>query len=94
MADVLGVSIEELQEMKEEGLNMRDYAEENDLSNEELAELMKDVHTSAINAALEDGAITQEQADFMLSTIGSRSRVPFGFHFRGMHGDWNEGETE
>jgi hypothetical protein len=37
MADVLDVSVEELQEMKEDGLNMRDYAKENDLSDEEFA---------------------------------------------------------
>jgi len=94
MADALGVSVEELQEMKEDGLNLRDHAEENDLSGEELAELMKDVHTSAVNAALEDGAITQEQADFMLSMVGFGGRLPFDPGVRGMSGDWNEGETD
>jgi hypothetical protein len=84
LAEALDISVEELQVMKEDGFNLRDYAAENGLSPEELAEMMAEVNTNAINAALEDGAITQEQADWMLEAMGKfGTRMPFGTDFGG-----------
>lgn len=93
LAEALGVSVEELQEMKADGLNLRDYADENGLSDEALADLMKEVHTNAIKAALADGAITQEQADMLLEGVETFGpRMPFGPGFEnGMHGMRNGG---
>ena len=77
LADALGIKLDELEELKEEGFNLREYAEENEISPEELAELMVEVQTNAINAALADGAITQEQAEHMLSMVENHgSRIP------------------
>jgi hypothetical protein len=73
--------------MKENGLNLRDYAEENDLTVEELHDLMKEVHTRAIQAAFEDEAITEDQYEMMMERLeNSDGRLPFGPGFRGPRG--------
>jgi hypothetical protein len=93
LADALGVSVGELQAMKEDGLNLKEYAEEQGLTDEELRDLMVEVNTNAINAALEDGAITQEQADWMLDALeNSGGRMPFAPGFGGRHGKRNNGQ--
>jgi len=93
LAEVLGVSVGDLQEMKEDGFNLKDYADENGISTEELAEMMVEINTNAVNLALEDGAITQEQADMMLDAAGKfGARMPFGSDFGGgMRGRGNGG---
>ena len=87
LADALGVSIEEFQAMKEDGLNLKDYADEQDWTDEELKELLASAFTDAVNAALEDDAITQEQADWLLENLEkSNGRLPFGPGSRGRRG--------
>jgi hypothetical protein len=84
LAEVLNVSLDELQAMKEEGLNLKDYADENDLTFEELGELMKEVHSKAVQAAFDDGAITEDQYNTMLERLeNSDGRLPFGPGFKG-----------
>ncbi len=87
LADALNVSPNELQTMKEGGLNLRDYADENEMTVEELADLMKEVHTKAIQAAFDDGAITKDQYDMMMERLeNSDGRLPFGPGFKGPRG--------
>lgn len=70
LAEALDISVEELAEMRAEGgFNLKDYAEEMGLSDEEVVALHAEIFTNAINAALEDGAITQEQADLLLQRL-------------------------
>jgi hypothetical protein len=70
LAQVLDISVEELAEMRAEGgFNLKDYAEEMGLSHEETMVLHAEIFTNAVNAALEDGAITQEQADWLLQRL-------------------------
>ena len=86
LADALDISTEKLQTMKEEGFNLLDYAEENGLSDEDLDELMKSIYTAAINTALEDDAITKDQAEEMLQRLENfEGRMPFRPGSRG-HG--------
>jgi hypothetical protein len=93
LAEALGVSVEELQSMKKEGLNLKDYAEEQGLTDEELHNLMVEVYTNALNAAVKDGAITQEQADRLLEAIQNfEGRIPFDLGFRAPRGNWNNGQ--
>jgi hypothetical protein len=93
LAEALGVSVEELQSMKKEGLNLKDYADEQGMTDEELNEMMVEVYTNAINAALKDGAITQEQADGLLKAIQNfDGRLPFDLGFRAPRGNWNNGQ--
>lgn len=74
LADALGLSVEEFQALKaEEGFNLADYAVDEDMTVEEMQVMMQDVYTSAINAALADETITQEQADQMLKLLSNFS---------------------
>jgi hypothetical protein len=84
LAAALDVSLDELQKMKEDGLNLHDYAVENGVTVEELENLMLEVHTTAIQAAFDDGAITEDQYDMMKEQLeNSGGRIPFGPGFRG-----------
>jgi len=70
IVDELGISMEELQEMKaDQGFNLKEYAEEQGLSEDEFTALRIEIFTKAINAALKDGVITQEQADWILERM-------------------------
>ena len=89
IAEALGLTVEEFQAMKaDEGFNIVEYAQEQELTQEELKDWMEEIHTSAINTALKDGAITQDQADTMLEQIeefpGRLLYMP-GFEDRGPH---------
>ena len=93
LANALGVSVEELQAMKDDGLNLKDYADEQGWTDEELKEFVVDAFTEAVNAALEDDAITQEQADWLLEKLeDSDGRLPFGLGSRGRRGRRNHGD--
>jgi hypothetical protein len=79
MAEALDISLEDLQTMKEEGLNLNDYAVEKGLTVEELQNLIKSVHLNAIQAAFDDNAITEEQYQLLMERVeSSEGRLPFG----------------
>ena len=88
-AEALGLTIEEFQALKaDEGFNIVEYAEGQNMTKEELEQWMMEIHTNAINAALEDDAITQDQADALLEQLeNSPGRLPFMplFEDRGPH---------
>jgi len=87
LADALGISVEEFQSMKEDGLNLKDYADEQGWTDEQLKDIVSSAFTDAINAALEDDAITQEQADWLFENLEkSDGRLPFGNGSRGRRG--------
>lgn len=93
LADALGVSVEELQAMKEDGLNLKDYADEQGWSDEELKDFIAGVYKDAIDAALKDEAITQNQADKLLEQLENfDGRLPFGMP-RGPRGWWNQDDN-
>lgn len=71
IADALDISIDELQELRsEEGFSLRVYATDVlGISDEEITDWQADVFTNAVNAALEDGSITQVQADWVLEHL-------------------------
>jgi len=70
IADALGMTVEELEASHETGEHFRDLAEAQGLDTDELFTLVEEARTSALEAALEDGAITQEAFDFMKSRGG------------------------
>lgn len=70
IADALDMTVEELAEIKtENGFNLKTYADEQGLSEEEFTALHSEIFTNAVNMALDDGAITQEQADWVLEHL-------------------------
>lgn len=82
MADALGLSVEELDAMCENGTGLRQYAEEQGLSQEDMQAAMQAAFSSAVDAAVADGAITQEQADQIQERGGQGGRGGRG----GSHG--------
>jgi hypothetical protein len=70
IAEALDISVEELEEIKtEQGLNLKAYADEQGLSEEDFAAFRLEIFRNAVNMALVDGAITQEQADWVLERL-------------------------
>jgi hypothetical protein len=67
LAEALDLTAEELQARVEAGESMWDIAAGLGLSEDQVATLMQSAHDLAIDQALVDGAITQEQADWMNS---------------------------
>ena len=62
LADLLGISAEELAAAKEDG-TVRDLIEASGLTQEEIQVAMQEAHEAAVAQAVADGVITQEQAD-------------------------------
>src|SRR5688572_18091539 len=92
LAEALGMTVEELEAAKEAGQSPRDLAEEKGIDLETLRETMEATRLQAIEDALAQGLITQEQADW-LSTHNPRGhRGGFGRGGRGGQGGPNEGQ--
>jgi hypothetical protein len=66
VAEALGLSVEELDEAMAEGQTMWQIAEEQGIDPEDIRDAMQAVREDIINQAVEDGVLTQEQADWML----------------------------
>lgn len=69
MASVFGVTSEELQAVHDSGQTMWDYVQEQGMTQEQFTEKMLQARTQALEQAVADGVITQEQADWMLSRM-------------------------
>lgn len=65
LADALGFTTDEINERIQAGETPWQIALEEGLTEEQIQELMEDAHDQALQAAVEDGEITQEQADWM-----------------------------
>lgn len=103
IAEALGLTVEELDAAHDEGKTAWDIAEEQGLGEEEFSTLMFDARSSALQQAVADGSITQEQADWMQSRWDDMYENGYGpgsgwchdgdFQGRGrghgMHGYWN-----
>ena len=63
MAEALGMSAEELEAALADGTRMRDLLDELGLDSATVREAMQEAHAAAIQQAVEDNVITQEQAD-------------------------------
>lgn len=70
IAERLGITIDELQAARAEGKTLADLAEELGIDLEEVRAGMRGVDAEALQQAVEEGRITQEQADKILSGEG------------------------
>lgn len=70
-AQAFGLTPEELETRRQAGDTLWDIAQEQGLTAEQFQELMTTARTNAINQAVADGLITQDQADFMLERMGT-----------------------
>ncbi len=74
LADALGMTVEELQAAKDEGLTLEEIAEQQGTTIEDVRAAMQSAKEEAINQAVADGTLTQEQADSILSGEGRGGR--------------------
>lgn len=74
MAEALGLSVEELEQARQDGTSPRELMESAGLDRDELHERMVAAREAAVAQAVADGVITQEQAD-LLAERGMRGRM-------------------
>lgn len=72
LAKALGISVDELETVKEDGKRIPDLLEELGIDQETFQANMQTAHEEALQQAVEDGVITQEQADQMLEKMADR----------------------
>ena len=99
-AEALGISVEDLESRLESGETMWQIFEAEGATRDEFFAIMKDARTAMLEQALEDGTISQEQAEFKNSRggfgqgqsyggcMGYEDGDPQGLQ-RGHHGRWN-----
>ena len=69
IAGVLGLSVDELEAARLDGIRLEDLADQQGVSIEDMQAAVKTVRESQIAQLLADGTITQEQADQMLEHL-------------------------
>lgn len=82
IADELELSVEELQSNLAEGSSLADLATENGVELQEIIDALLNEHQTALNTAVEEGSLTQEQADAMQINMAERitSMLENGWH--------------
>lgn len=78
MADAFGLTPEDLQARHDAGDTMWTIAQELGITEERFLELMTQARTTALENAVADGVITQEQADWMLQRMTQMHANGFG----------------
>jgi len=86
-AEAFDMSVDDLQARLNQGATMGTIAQEKGLSQEAFFQMMAGVRTKAIQQAVADGVISQQQADWMLSRMNHMGRGGFGFG----NGKWGFG---
>ena len=73
VCDLLGITQDELQAQRQDGLSLVEIAANYGVSEEELVAAIIEVKTTYVEALVADGTITQEQADLMLANMLERT---------------------
>ena len=77
-AEALGLTPEELQAKLDDGETMYTVAQAQGLSDEEFSTLMVEARTTALEKAVADSVLTQEQADWMIQRMAQMQAQGFG----------------
>jgi Spy/CpxP family protein refolding chaperone len=77
-AEALGISHDDLEAKLDAGETMWSIAQAQGLSDEEISQLMIDARTKALEKAVADGVLTQEQADWMTQRMQQAQESGFG----------------
>jgi hypothetical protein len=77
-AEALGITHEELEAKLDQGETMWSIAQAQGLSDDEIAKLMVDARTKALEKTVADGVLTQEQADWMSQRMQQMQDAGFG----------------
>jgi len=75
VSELLGLTPEELCDLRQEGKSLADIAAEHDITVEALVEAIMAEKIAAVQALLADGTITQEQADLMIERMIERTEL-------------------
>lgn len=78
MADAFGLTEDELEARHADGETMWDLAEEQGLTAEEFQAKMTEARSEAIDQALADGVLSEEQAEWMLDHMAQMPGAGFG----------------
>ena len=89
VAGALGIAVDELEAYREDGTRLPEIVEELGVDVESVKAAVDAAKTDAVNQAVEDGTITQEQADQILSSEGRPGRGGRGFGGPGGRGPAN-----
>ena len=73
VCDLLGITQDELQAQRQEGLSLVEIAANYGVSEEELVAAIMEVKTAYVEELVADGTITQEQVDVMLANMLERT---------------------
>ena len=76
LADQLGLTVEQVEQAFDSGESLYDIALENGILEADLPSFLSIVHTAALEQAVADGVITQQQADRMYQRL---ERSSFGY---------------
>jgi hypothetical protein len=72
IAEGLGITVEDLEDRLRSGENLTEIAEAEGLSEDELTSLNSDANKAALQAAVDQGLLTQGQADWMAEHMPMR----------------------
>ena len=72
VSDLLGLSSDELCELRQEGISLAEIAAEQGITVDELVAAIMAERTAAVQARVDDGTLTQEQADSMIQHMVER----------------------
>lgn len=87
LAGVLGITVEELADLKSGRGALREYFEGQGLDRESVRESMQAEVEAAVDQAVEDGVVSREQADQLLSGEGLTGRCGHHRHAPGLRGE-------
>jgi hypothetical protein len=77
-AEALGITHEELEAKLDAGETMWSITRSQGLSDNEITKMMMDARTKALDKAIADGILTQEQADWMIQRMQQMQDNGFG----------------
>jgi hypothetical protein len=84
LAKVLKLSVSEIQSARNDGTTWAELADQQGVSVDDLQAAISDAHQAMIDQALEDGVITQAQADAMSAHLEAGPGFGFQNHTGGM----------
>ena len=75
VSELLGLTPEELCELRQEGMSLTEIAAEQGVTVDELVEAIMAEKTAAVQARVDDGTLTQGQADLMIQHMTERTEL-------------------
>lgn len=88
-----GLSVEELEAKHDAGQTMRDIAEELGFTVEQFRDFMVEARTTALQNAVADGVIDEEQANWMIERFSGSSGPGFGRGHCGSIGRYSQSDN-